>query len=82
MRSGRFLALLVLLMPSAAAADPVVVAQTDDAYVAHDADAEAWTIGTSGLTFTLSLSSGTLRAVDLRAPRLATPFAIAAARIP
>jgi alpha-galactosidase len=77
MRRGRFIALLVLLMPSAAAADPVVVAQTDDAYVAHDAGADSWTIGTSGLTFSLSLSSGTLRAVDLRAPRLTTPFAIA-----
>jgi len=74
----RFAALLVLLAPSAGSADPVVLAQTGDAFVSRDDAADTWTIGTSDLKFSLGFSSGTLRAIDLRAPKLAAPLAIAA----
>src|SRR5262245_1710742 len=78
MRRARLAAFVLLLIPSATSADPVVVTQVGDAYVSHDAGANTWTLGTSAVGFTLALAPATLHAVDLRSPRLAAPLAITA----
>src|SRR5262245_60429941 len=72
-----FIASLFLLIPAVASADSVVVVQTGDAYVSRDDGANSWTVGSASIAFTLGLASGTLHALDLRSPRLDSPFAIA-----
>ena len=79
MRLARLAALLFLLSPLRLSAEPVVVAQTGDAYVSRDEAANTWTVGSSPIAFTVGFEQGTLRAIELRSPRLTAPFAIAAA---
>src|SRR6185295_2934734 len=73
MRRPAVAALLCLLIPAAASADSVVIAQIGDAYVSRDADADSWTLGASSIAFTVGLASGTLHALELRSARLAAP---------
>jgi len=75
-----FTVLLIALVAPTARADPQVVAQNGDAYVAHNESASTWTVGNHAVAFTVGLaSSGVLNVVELRNARMKSPFPIAAA---
>ena len=75
-----FTLLLIALLAPPARADPQVVAQNGDAYVAHNESASTWTVGNHAVAFTVGLaSSGVLNVVELRNRTMKSPFPIAAA---